>query len=210
MTAVRVLIVDDQSLMRRGLWKLLELEEGVEVVADAGDGTEALQVLSKVAVNVALVDARMPRMDGVELIARMRQEYPGVPAIVLTTFDDDSYLTGALVAGAKGYLLKDTEPADLVAAIHKVTRGETILGSAAAEGLIAGIRPPAATETSALSEREGEVAALVGAGASNREIARRLYITEGTVKNHVSQVLRKLGLRDRTQLAVHINGNPRD
>ncbi|TDE41724.1 response regulator transcription factor [Nonomuraea mesophila] len=187
--------------MREGLRKLLEIEEGIEVVGEAADGVAALDLLDTARPDVALVDARMPRMDGIELIARL-----DVPAIILTTFDDDDYIFGGLRAGARGYLLKDTPPHELVAAIRKAARGETVLGGVAAERVVAELqRAPAVRDLAEeLSEREREVAVLVGQGATNREIARRLFITEGTVKNHISSILRKLRLRDRTQLALHI------
>jgi DNA-binding NarL/FixJ family response regulator len=210
-SAVSVLIVDDQILMRQGLRKLLEIEEGVDVVGDAADGVEALEFLAAAdpLPDVALVDARMPRMDGVTLIGRMREEYPGVPAVVLTTFDDDELVFGGLRAGARGYLLKDVPPEELVSAIRRVRRGETVLGGPAAELLVAalgeGPSPAPAPAPSPLSEREEEVARLVGTGATNREIARALFITEGTAKNHVTSILRKLGLRDRTRLALWVN-----
>jgi DNA-binding NarL/FixJ family response regulator len=198
---VRVLIVDDQVLMREGLRKLLELEEGVEVVGEAADGVAALDLIPTARPDVALVDARMPRMDGIELISRI-----DVPSIILTTFDDDDYIFGGLRAGARGYLLKDTPPAELVAAIRKAARGEMVLGGVAAERVVAELRrtPAGPSALEELSEREHEVAALVGDGATNREIARRLFITEGTVKNHISSILRKLRLRDRTQLAIRV------
>ncbi|WDZ90474.1 response regulator transcription factor [Nocardiopsis sp. HUAS JQ3] len=219
MSTVSVLIVDDQILMRQGLRKLLEIEEGVDVVGDAADGVEALEFLSAAdpLPDVALVDARMPRMDGVALVGRMRAEYPDVPALVLTTFDDDELVFGGLRAGARGYLLKDVPPEELVAAIRRVARGETVLGGPAAELLVAALgegssSAPAADpprrsghgEAPRLSEREEEVARLVGTGATNREVARALFITEGTAKNHVTSILRKLGLRDRTRLALWI------
>lgn len=199
--SVRVLIVDDQVLMRQGLRKLLEIEEGIEVVGEAADGLAALDLLPTARPDVALVDARMPRMDGIELITRL-----DIPAIILTTFDDDDYIFNGLRAGACGYLLKDTPPDELVAAIRKAARGETVLGSAAAARVVGELRrtPAATSDTGPLSEREREVAVLVGGGATNREIARRLFITEGTVKNHISSILRKLNLRDRTQLALYI------
>lgn len=214
---VRVLLVDDQVLMRQGLAKLLEIEEAVEVVGGAADGVEALEALASASgtgsyPDVALVDARMPRMDGVALIAHMVRDHPAVAPVVLTTFDDDDFIFGGLRAGAKGYLLKDTPPEELVSAVLRASRGETVLGAAAAERLVAGVRaaaPEAPAEPGpagggALSEREAEVARLVGEGATNRQIARRLFITEGTAKNHVSSILRKLDLRDRTQLAVWV------
>ncbi|MEU0236973.1 response regulator transcription factor [Nocardiopsis sp. NPDC006198] len=217
MTTVSVLIVDDQILLRQGLRKLLEIEEGIDVVGEAANGVEALEFLSSAAPlpDVALVDARMPLMDGVTLIGRMREEYPGVPAVVLTTFDDDELIFGGLRAGARGYLLKDVPPEELVSALRRASRGETVLGGPAAQRLVAALDPArapgagpatgsAAPAASPLSEREEEVARLVGTGATNREIARTLFITEGTAKNHVTSILRKLGLRDRTRLALWV------
>jgi DNA-binding NarL/FixJ family response regulator len=216
-TTVSVLIVDDQILLRQGLRKLLEIEEGIDVVGEAANGVEALEFLSSAdpLPDVALVDARMPLMDGVTLIGRMREEYPGVPAVVLTTFDDDELIFGGLRAGARGYLLKDVPPEELVSALRRASRGETVLGGPAAQRLVAALDParapgagPATGSTapsaSPLSEREEEVARLVGTGATNREIARTLFITEGTAKNHVTSILRKLGLRDRTRLALWV------
>src|SRR5215203_3781406 len=207
---IRVLLVDDQVLMRRGLRKLLEVEDGIEVVGEAADGVEALRIIPETRPEVALVDARMPKMDGVELIRRLSEEHPRVAAIVLTTFDDDEYVFGGLRAGAKGYLLKDTSPEDLVSAIKKASRGETVLGSPVASRLVAELARspiPADDESGGgseiLSGREIEVTKLVGQGATNAEIAAKLYISEGTAKNNVSKILRKLGLRDRTQLALY-------
>lgn len=206
---IRVMLVDDQILMRRGLRKLLEIEDRVEVVDEAADGVEALRRVPESRPEVALVDARMPRMDGVQLIKRLTEEHPEVAAIVLTTFDDDEYIFGGLNAGARGYLLKDTPPEEVVAAIEKVHRGETVLGGPIAARVVSELnykpeqpaKRPDASEP--LSEREIEVAGLVGSGASNREIAQRLYISEGTAKNHISRILKKLELKDRTQLALY-------
>lgn len=207
---VRVFVVEDQLLVRRGIVELLEPEEEVEVVGEAGDGVEALQKIPHLGPDVALVDARMPRMDGIELIRRLSEEHPRVAAVVLTTFDDDEYVFGGLRAGAKGYLLKDTSPEDLVSAIRKASRGETVLGSPVASRLVAELaRSPLPREGESegdaeiLSGREIEVTMLVGRGATNAEIAGELYISEGTAKNNVSKILRKLGLRDRTQLALY-------
>lgn len=214
MTSVSVLIVDDQVLLRQGLRKLLEIEEGIEVVGDAADGVEALEFLAAAPPpDVALVDARMPRMDGIELITRMRAEHPGVPAVILTTFDDDELVFGGLRAGARGYLLKDIPPDELVLAIRQASRGETVLGGPAADRLVATLGKaapppppgPAPELPPSLSDREWEVARLVGTGATNREVARTLFITEGTAKNHVTNILRKLEIRDRTALALRIS-----
>lgn len=211
---VKVLVVDDQVLMRRGLLKLLETEEGVEVVGEAEDGLEALEKVLRLRPEVALVDARMPRMDGIALIGRLSEDHPEVASIVLTTFEDDEYIFGGLKAGARGYLLKDTPPEELVAAIRKVHRGETVLGGPVAARVVSELNRsrhdepasevvPPADEQELLSGREVEVASLVGSGATNVEIAHALYISEGTAKNHVSKILRKLNLRDRTQLALY-------
>jgi DNA-binding NarL/FixJ family response regulator len=147
-------------------------------------------------------------MDGVELVRRLAEEYPRVAAVILTTFDDDEYVFTGLRAGAKGYLLKDTPSEELVAAIDKASRGEAVLGGSITLKVISELRrprEPAADphNADALSEREIEVLTLIGSGASNREIAQTLYITEGTTKNHISKILRKLGLRDRTQAVLY-------
>ncbi|MBB5779772.1 response regulator [Nonomuraea jabiensis] len=223
MRTTRVLLVDDQELMRQGLRKMLEIEDGIEVAGEAADGEEALLVVAECRPDVALVDARMPRMDGVELISHLSARHPGVAAIVLSTFDEDDYIFGALRGGAVGYLLKDCTPEELVDSVRRAGRGETVLASPVAARLVAELRrtPPAPTPPTGpaappdrgrvrgrLSTREAQVAALIAAGASNREIAVRLRITEGTVKNHVSSLLRKYGLRDRTRLALHLKNPP--
>jgi len=217
---IRVLLVDDQELIRQALRKLLQVEDDIEVTGEAGDGLEALAVLAARPVDVALVDARMPRMDGVELVTRMAAEHPGVAVLVLSTFDEDEYIFGALRAGARGYLLKDASPDELVTAIRKVASGQTVLGDVVAARLVAELRsrpsrPARAPEVTelpgrdVLSPRELEVARLLAVGASNREIAARLSLSEGTVKNHVSSMLRKLGLPDRTRLALYFSSGSR-
>ena len=153
---VRVFVVEDQLLVRRGIVELLEPEEEVEVVGEAEDGVEALRQIPHLKPDVALVDARMPRMDGIELIRRLSEEHPRVAAIVLTTFDDDEYVFGGLRAGAKGYLLKDTSPEDLVSAIKKASRGETVLGSSVASRLVAELaRSPLPERTNQRSSPRG-------------------------------------------------------
>ncbi|GAA0930811.1 response regulator transcription factor [Nonomuraea longicatena] len=214
MSIVKVLLVDDQELMRRGLRKMLEVEDGIEVVGDAADGEEALMLAAAHHPDVALVDARMPAMNGVELISRLSVRHPGVAAIVLSTFDEDDYIFGALRGGAVGYLLKDCTPEELIDAVRRAGRGETVLASPVAARLIAEIRrtpaaPSVLRDGDRVSAREAEVARLIAVGASNREIAARLLLTEGTVKNHVSSLLRKYGLRDRTRLALHLQDIPR-
>jgi DNA-binding NarL/FixJ family response regulator len=203
---IRVLIVDDQALMREGLKTLLEGDEKVEIAGEAADGVEALRKIRHAKPDVALVDVRMPRMDGVELAGRLSAHHPEVAVIILTTFDDDEYIFGGIRAGARGYLLKDTPSEELVSAIEKTHRGETVLGGQVTSRVVSELKRlsgPAGASAGVLSEREVEVVRLVGSGASNRELARALYISEGTAKNHISKILRKLDLRDRTQLALY-------
>ena len=218
---IRVLIVDDQTLMRQGLQTLLELQPGLSVVGQAGDGIEALAQVETLRPDVALVDIRMPRLDGVETTRRIRGQFPNTQVIILTTFDDDDYIFEGLRAGAMGYLLKDVSAEDLADAIRRVAHGEALIQPSIARKVVAEFSRLAtrasATETPAspaggshgaspltdkLSERELEVLRLVVEGKSNREIAERLFITEGTAKNHVSNILSKLGVRDRMQAAL--------
>lgn len=209
---VRVLLVDDQPLIRRGLRTLLDLEEDLEVVGEADDGVSALRLEVLPRVDVALVDAQMPRMDGVELISCLVERHPGIACVVLTMFDDETILDRALRAGARGHLLKDVEPDELVGAVRHAHAGRPVLGGRAADLLLsrylAATAPetPPAVDLGVLSERQRVVARHVARGATNREIARLLFISEGTVKNHVSAVLRKLDARDRTALAITLNG----
>jgi DNA-binding NarL/FixJ family response regulator len=209
--SVGVLLVDDQPLVRRGLRTLLDLESDLRVVAEAADGVDALGLDVLTRVDVALVDAQMPRMDGVELIGHLKERHPGIACVILTTFDDEAILARALSAGARGHLLKDIEPEELVAAVRHAHAGRSVLGSMATDILVSrylaqpAATPSRATDLAALSARERVVARHVARGATNREIARLMFISEGTVKNHVSAVLRKLVLRDRTALAIALN-----
>ncbi|MBE2999945.1 response regulator transcription factor [Nocardiopsis sp. HNM0947] len=212
---VRVLVVDDQALMRRGLARLLATEDGIEVMGEVGDGEEALALLAGLPEEqhpqVALVDIRMPVMDGITLIRRLGETYPGVATVILTTFQEDEYLFDGLRAGARGYLLKDAEPDEVADVLRRAARGERVLTGAVADRLVGAldgapatppVPEPAQQAAGPLSERETEVAQLISEGAANREIAERLFVTEGTVRNHVTNALRKLDLRDRTQLAL--------
>ncbi len=216
---IRVLIVDDQSLLRDGFSRLLEMEPGIQIVGTAQDGHDALDTIARLtqsglAPSVALMDVRMPRMDGVAATAAIAARFPEVRVIMLTTFDDVEYIVAGLRAGAKGYLLKDSTLADLVEAIKSVYRGDVLLQPSVAAKLVDRLVSDPAPATPAgprdieqvmideLTEREREILALVARGASNREISEKLFITEGTVKNHVSNILTKLELRDRTQAAI--------
>ena len=211
---ITVLLVDDHALVRGGLRTLIEAEADMEVVGEAGDGLEALDVLAQLAPDVALIDARMPRMDGVALIEQITTDHPLVQTVLLTTFDQEEYVFGALRAGARGHFLKDTDPDDLLAGIRRAADGQSVLGEAATDRLIAHLRHEPLTNSfdgvEHLTERELDISRQVAAGLSNREIAQAQHITEGTVKNHVSAALRKLGLADRTQLALRVSGRAVD
>ncbi|GIF63681.1 DNA-binding response regulator [Asanoa ishikariensis] len=202
---VRVLLVDDQALFREALAMLLGVHPDIEVVGEAGDGAEALTKAGTVAPDVVLMDLRMPVLDGVAATRRLRTEHPGVRVIALTTFDDDDDVFAALRAGALGYLLKDVSSARLAEAVLAAARGESVLQPSVAAKLVARIAAEPtdpAPLTVALSERELEVVRLLAGGRSNREIAAALFLAEGTVKNHVTNVLGKLDARDRTQAAL--------
>lgn len=205
---IRVLLVDDQRLMREGLRTLLELEPGVEVVGEAGNGEEALTAYERLRPDVVLMDVRMPVMDGVEATRRLVGHFPGARVIILTTFDDDEYVFEGLRGGALGYLLKDVSVHDLVEAIRTVMAGGVLIEPSVARKVVAELarlRPtpsPPSRLPEPLSEREREVLRLLAEGLTNREIAERLYLAEGTVKNYVTNILNKIGARDRTQAAL--------
>lgn len=203
---MRVVVVDDQELMRRGLTLLLGTSREVEVVGEAADGHEALAVVNARRPDVVLTDARMPGLDGVGLIRALAEQSPGLPVIMLTTFDDGDLVHSALDAGAAGFLLKDASTDDLVQAVRSVVQGGVVLDPRVARAALRGGPGVAAVEAesplSVLSPAEMLVARQVATGATNAEIAATLVIAEGTVKNHVSALLRKLGQRDRTALAL--------
>lgn len=205
---IKVLLVDDQNLIRQGLKALLELEPDLQVVGEAENGKTAIELVEILQPDVVLMDIRMPIVDGVAATREICQRYKNTKVLVLTTFDDDIFVSEALRWGAIGYLLKDTPSEELAAAIRAVYKGYTQLGPGLLEKAIAKVPPPppslppGATE---LTPREREVLRLIAAGASNREIAEKLYISEGTVKNHVTSILNRLNLRDRTQAAIFAN-----
>jgi DNA-binding NarL/FixJ family response regulator len=208
--AIRVLLVDDQCLFREGLETLLSVHKDIKVAGQASNGQEAVEVATQVQPDVVLMDVRMPVLDGVRATRRLKRALPQCRVIVLTTFDDDEYVFDALRAGAVGYLLKDVPSARLVEAIRATARGESILEPSVAAKVIAeftrvsGLVPAAQMEqlVEPLSERELEILNWIARGASNKEIADQLFIAEGTVKNHVTHILGKLGVRDRTQAAL--------
>jgi DNA-binding NarL/FixJ family response regulator len=213
---VRVLVVDDQQLIRDGIASLLALQPGVDVVGTAADGRAAVDAALALAPDVVLMDVRMPELDGVDSTAVLRREAPGCRVIMLTTFDDEDYVVRALTAGATGYLLKDLPAGELAAAIRLACAGvapidpsvaQRLAGTAAAPDRHQSTCDNAADPGSPLTAREREVLRLVATGSTNREIAARLYLSEGTVKNHISRILGRLGLRDRTQAAVYARDN---
>jgi len=206
---VRVLLVDDQSLFREALATLLDVRDEVEVVGEAADGDEALRQAAALGPDVVLMDLRMPVLDGIAATRRMRVALPQVRVIALTTFDDDEDVFAALRAGAVGYLLKDVSSSRLVEAVLAAARGESVLQPSVAAKVVAEFAqlsrdpaPRAQPLVVPLSDRELEVLRLLANGHSNREIATALFLAEGTVKNHVTNVLAKLGVRDRTQAAL--------
>lgn len=200
---VRVLVVDDQRLVREGIASLLDLQPGISVVGTAATGKEAIERAIELAPDVTLMDVRMPEMDGVDAVAVLRRRAPDCRVVMLTTFDDEEYVVQALRAGAAGYLLKDLPAAELAEAVRLAHAGVTQLDQAAARHVTAALAVHRPTPVDALTSRETEVLRMVAAGATNREIAARLYLSEGTVKNHISRILSRLGLRDRTQAAIY-------
>jgi DNA-binding NarL/FixJ family response regulator len=210
--AIRVLLADDQSLVRAGFRALLDAEDDLEVVAEAADGEQAVAAARAQTPDVALMDIRMPRMDGLEATKAITSDpaLAGTRVLVLTTFELDEYVFGALRAGASGFLLKDVEPADLLSAIRVVAAGEALLAPRVTRRLIEAfaandVPSPddgAARALEELTAREREVLALVGSGLSNQEIAEHLVLSPLTAKTHVSRLFMKLGVRDRAQLVV--------
>jgi DNA-binding NarL/FixJ family response regulator len=203
---LKVVIVDDQLLLRAGFRKLLDAEEGIEVVGDAADGQEAVTLVDRVHPDVVLMDIRMPVLDGIEATRRIVRRAPATAVLVLTTYDLDEYVFAALEAGASGFLLKDSPPDELVAAIRVVARGDALLAPSITRRLVAEFTARAARtgrkQLPPVSDREREVLIGVARGLTNSELAAELFIGEATVKSHVSSLLTKLGCRDRVQLVV--------
>lgn len=206
---ISVVLVDDQTLLRAGFRALIDVEADLEVVGEAGDGEAGLDVVRATRPDVVLMDVRMPRSDGIEATRRITEDpdLAGVRVIILTTFELDEYVFDALRNGAAGFLLKDTEPDDLLAAIRVVADGDALMSPSITRRLIAEFasrsRPAEAPAIlNALTEREREIVALVGEGLSNAEIAARLVVSPATAKTHVSRAMIKLGARDRAQLVV--------
>jgi DNA-binding NarL/FixJ family response regulator len=201
---VRVLVVDDQRLIREGIASLLGIQPGITVVGVAADGAQAVEQAAALSPDVVLMDVRMPVLDGVAAAEAVRRRCPGCRVLMLTTFDDEDYVVRALRAGAAGYLLKDLPATDLAQAVRLVHAGVDQHDPAVTSRLMAALdRDRRSPDAAGLTSRERDVLRLIAEGATNREIARRLYVSEGTVKNHVSSLLSRLGLRDRTQAALY-------
>ncbi|MBT3153652.1 response regulator transcription factor [Streptomyces sp. CHD11] len=207
---IRVMLVDDQVLLRTGFRMVLAAQPDMEVVAEAGDGVEALQVLRSTAVDVVLMDVRMPKLDGVETTRRICADTDPPKVLILTTFDLDEYAFSGLKAGASGFMLKDVPPGELLTAIRAVHSGDAVVAPSTTRRLLDRFAPmlpsagkqPEHERLERLTEREREVMVLVAQGLSNGEIAARLVLSEATVKTHVGRILTKVGLRDRVQVVV--------
>lgn len=211
---IRLLLVDDQTLVRQGIQTLMELEDDFEVIGLANNGREALAMVEQLRPDVVLMDVRMPVMDGVAATREICQRFPETQIIILTTFDDDEYVFEGLRAGARGYLLKDVNSDELANAVRTVAAGQALIQPSIASKVVAEfarmgstanrLKPSSPPEMPLehLTERELEVLRALAAGLSNKEIAEKLVITEGTVKNHVSNLLNKLDVRDRTQAVL--------
>jgi DNA-binding NarL/FixJ family response regulator len=203
---IRVLLVDDQDLFRQGLAALLGLEEDLEIVGQACNGEEAIAQATETQPDVILMDVRMPVCDGVTATQAIHERFPWIKVLVLTTFDEDEYIWRSLQAGALGYLLKSTPSSQLANAIRTLYQGHSQLGPSIASKVFAQMQGNTVVTTVESShhftDREREIVELLGQGLNNKEIAQHLYLTEGTVKNHISRILAELGMRDRTQAAL--------
>ncbi|MGW7369774.1 response regulator [Streptomyces sp. NPDC054841] len=206
---IRVLLADDEAMVRAGVKAILAADPGIEVVAEAGHGHDAVELALKHRPDVALLDIRMPRLDGLQAAEELRRTVPDTALVMLTTFSEDEYIARALGSGVSGFLLKSGDPRELIAGIRAVAEGAAFLSPEIARRVIAHVgtgRLSKAADARArlepLTPRERAVVALVGSGLSNGEIAGRLHVVEGTVKAHVSAVLARLGLRNRVQLAI--------
>jgi DNA-binding NarL/FixJ family response regulator len=205
---IEVLVADDEAMVRAGVRAILATDGGIEVVAEAADGREAVELVRAHRPHVVLLDIRMPGLDGLTAADEIAVVAPSTGVVMLTTFGQDAYIARALGGGAAGFLLKASDPRELITAVHAVADGAAFLSPAVARRVIHGYRDVGASmaaaqqRVSALTDRERDVLALLGAGCSNAEIARALYIVEGTVKAHVSSILEKLDARNRVQAAI--------
>ena len=203
---MKIIICDDQAIVRDGLAMLLKLEPDMQVVGTAGDGASAVELAAQIKPDMVLMDLKMPVMSGVEATRRIRAQFPDIKVLVLTTYADDEWVFDAIKAGASGYLLKDTPRDDVIKAIRGTAEGKTyvdpsVAGKVLRQASSHRTQPPS-NITADLTEREIEVLRLIAKGSSNKDISERLFLSEGTIRNHVSAILAKLGVSDRTQAAV--------
>ena len=208
MSRIRVLVADDQPLVRAGIRRVIEVDEALAVIGEAGDGHEAVALTKALGPDVVLMDIRMPILDGIEATARLAESGSQARVVILTTFGLDEYVLGALRAGASGFVLKEAPPEEILDAIHIVARGDALIAPSMTRAVIEelGRRPSRADLAARLTDltpREREVLALLAEGLSNAEIAERLVLGEGTVKTHVAHLLAKLGVRDRVQAVIY-------
>jgi len=198
---IQILLVEDQTLMRQGLKTILDLEPGLRVIGEASDGESGVQLALELRPDVILMDVQMPRLNGVEAAAQLCRQWPEAKVIILTTFDRDDYVFQGVRAGALGYLLKDAPATKLIETIRRVHAGEVFIQPEIASRALREMMRPSPATAEPLSEREREVLVLLAQGTSNKDMAEKLFITEGTVKNHVSNILAKLQAENRTQAA---------
>ncbi|SOC36266.1 response regulator transcription factor [Ureibacillus acetophenoni] len=206
---VRILLVEDQAIVRNGLKMIIEQDEEFQIVSEASNGIEALEILEKVHIDLILMDIRMPKMNGIEATKKIKLRFPRIKILILTTFDDDEYAYQTLKDGAMGFILKSSEPEKLLASIRSVLEGGLVIQEDVAAKLMPKLlqQQPFISQSDyqhqALSERELEIVKLVGEGKTNKEIASLLFLSVGTVKNHITHILQELELRDRTQIAIY-------
>lgn len=206
---IRVLLADDEAMIRAGVAAILATDPGIEVVAEASDGAQAVELARAHRPDVAMLDIRMPNLDGLAAAAELRRTMPGVAVVMLTTFDEDSYVAQALSQGASGFMLKAADPRELIIGVKAVADGAAYLSPRIAQRVITKLNngkleraAPARERIEALTPRERDVLALIGKGESNHDIARELHLSEGTVKGHVSTILTRLGAKNRVQAAI--------
>ena len=204
---IEVCLVDDQTLVRQGIRSLLELSDSIRVIGEAGDGAQAIETIPRIKPDVVLLDMRMPGMSGLDVLNALAAKNELPPTIILTTFDDDQLVLAGLKAGARGYLLKDVTLEQLVSAIRTVAGGGSLVQPAVTQRLLSGLEHMhnafvSLEQPDPLTDRETEILRLMAGGFSNKEIANSLGVAEGTVKNHVSNILSKLGVRDRTRAVL--------
>lgn len=203
---IKVMIVDDQKIFREGLKMIISQDKEIDVVGLCENGQEAIDMISIYKPNIILMDIQMPVMNGVESVKRIKEAYEDIDVIMLTTFHNDEYITDAIKAGALGYLLKDTEIGIIIDAIKTVKEGGALMDSSAMKVILKQFTkmPTSDHDLSNLTDREKDICYLIADGFNNKEISEKLYLGEGTIKNHITKVLQKLELRDRTQLAIYI------